>query len=111
MQAGKACNLKPHTFQSEMSWGRHMRKRILSFELAASFAMLTLTGTLTPAWAVKTATLHNFNNFQGSQPTGVVIGPDGNLYGTTINGGPAAIGGGTGYRMHPASGGHGCEPQ
>jgi len=80
-----------------------MRKRILSFELAASFAMLTLTGTLTPAWAVKTATLHNFNNFQGSQPTGVVIGPDGNLYGATINGGPDAIGGGTVYELTPDS--------
>jgi uncharacterized repeat protein (TIGR03803 family) len=78
-----------------------MRDRILSFERAGSLAILSLTLMVTPAWAVKSAVLHHFNNHQGSQPTGVVFGPDGNLYGATVNGGPDGFGGGTVFELTP----------
>lgn len=41
----------------------------------------------------KYSVLHNFNNTpDGSEPTGVVIGPGGKLYGTTIGGGMLSLG-------------------
>jgi uncharacterized repeat protein (TIGR03803 family) len=53
----------------------------------------------------KLTTLHSFDGSDGSNPTGVVLGADGNFYGTTSNGGSSSncsAGCGTVYKINPA---------
>jgi len=51
--------------------------------------------------------LHDFNPHQGSHPSGIIFGADGNIYGITIIGG--AYGAGTIYELTPAAGGRWLE--
>jgi uncharacterized repeat protein (TIGR03803 family) len=78
--------------------------------LKAALAILTLCPFAIPAWGARFKVLHNFNGQQGSQPVGVMFGPDGNLYGATAFGGGANNGGiGTVFELTPAPGGRWLE--
>jgi uncharacterized repeat protein (TIGR03803 family) len=69
--------------------------------VSTALAALCLTMSLPQARAVTSKVIHHFNNEQGVNPEGVVVGPDGNLYGVTLNGSSNGLGGGTVFELTP----------
>jgi uncharacterized repeat protein (TIGR03803 family) len=72
-------------------------------------AIVTLILCALPAWAGEGTekALHNFNPHQGTHPSSVILGPDGNIYGITVIGGANGVG--TVYELTPAAGGRWLE--
>ncbi len=77
-----------------------MGSKAPSIGLKATLVIFTLSLLAVPAWATGFRVLHNFNDNQGSHPSGVILGADGNIYGITILGGPNGSDG-TVYELTP----------
>jgi uncharacterized repeat protein (TIGR03803 family) len=80
------------------------RARRLSIPASTALLILFVMVSLPKAEAVTSRVIHHFNSHQGVNPEGVVIGPDGNLYGVTLNGSSNSLGGGTVFELAPAPG-------
>jgi hypothetical protein len=77
-----------------------MGTKATSIGLKATLEIFTLSLVAVPAWASGFRILHNFDDHQGSHPSGVILGADGNIYGITILGGPNGSDG-TVYELTP----------
>jgi uncharacterized repeat protein (TIGR03803 family) len=76
---------------------------------AIAVAVVTLILCAPLAWAGEGTekALHNFNPKQGTHPSSVILGPDGNIYGITVIGGANGVG--SVYELTPAAGGRWLE--
>lgn len=95
--------LAPGTFQRGQ--GDHFTRGAVSLALL----ILSFAVSVPQAEAVTSRVIHHFNNQQGTGPEGVVIGPDGNLYGVTLNGSSNNTGGGTVFELTQSTSGHWLE--
>jgi len=59
---------------------------------AGTIFKATLAGAVTPLYSFGATSTDTHTNTDGSSPSGIIQGRDGNFYGTTLNGGPGALG-------------------
>jgi uncharacterized repeat protein (TIGR03803 family) len=80
-------------------------KNFASFFIAVGLSLLLAcggcsTGSPTPGFSFSFKVLHSFTGTDGAVPlSGVVLDPQGNIYGTTYQGGP--VGGGVVFKVDP----------
>jgi uncharacterized repeat protein (TIGR03803 family) len=82
-----------------------MRGKSFFASLKLALAILIVSLCAIPAHAATYKILHQFNDHRGFHPYGVIIGPDGNIYGVTVLGGF----GGNAYELTPGADGHWLE--